>query len=125
MKFAQQTITQKFASGRNSDTYITKVQNSQMKKAGPPQQVKPQNKLKNNLMLDANSTFMAVERSRSGIGAMASPGMISPLGGGANFASIQNQHQLHIFNSTVARNLRGRTNSNLNQASSGMKGQMN
>lgn len=86
--------------------------------------MKGANKLKNNLMLDANSTFMAVERSRSGIGAMGSQGMISPLGGGANFASIQNQHQLHIFNSTVARNLRGRTNSNLNQMSPGLKGQV-
>lgn len=68
---------------------------------------------------------MAVERSRSGIGApIPSQGMISPLAGGANFASIQNQHQLNLFNTTVARNLRGRTNSNLNQASSAVKAQV-
>ena len=55
---------------------------------------KNSHKLKNNnLMIDANSTFMAVERSRSGIGALASPGIVSPFGAaaaGINFASIQN-----------------------------------
>jgi hypothetical protein len=34
-----------------------------------------QAKLKGNLVIDANSTFMSVERSRSGIG---QPGFISP-----------------------------------------------
>ena len=40
-------------------------------------------------MIDANSTFMAVERSRSGIGALGgSPGMVSPFGAAAaNYAS--------------------------------------
>lgn len=68
-------------------------------------------------MLDANSTFMAVERSRSGIGApLAGPGLISPLGNGAGgFAALQNQAPIHIFNTTLQRNLRGRNNSNLNQ----------
>ena len=88
MKFAQQTITQKFNSSRNSDTFINKVQNAQPKKASPSQ-IKLSNKLKNNLMLDGNATFMAVERSRSGIGApMATQGMTSPLGGATNFATI-------------------------------------
>jgi len=50
--------------------------------------------------------------------------MISPLAAGSNFASLQNQHHMAIFNTTVARNLRGRTNSNLNQMHSGMKGQI-
>jgi len=68
MKFAQSTITQKFATGRNSDTHFSKG-HGQQKKQNPPHHLKLSNKLKNNLMLDANSTFMAVERSRSGIGA--------------------------------------------------------
>ena len=73
-------------------------------------------------MIDANSTFMAVERSRSGIGALASPSMISPFGAAAaNFASIQNQHQLNFFNSTVAKNMKGRTNTNLKNLSPGIK----
>lgn len=70
-------------------------------------------------MIDANSTFMAVERSRSGIGALASPAIVSPFGaaGGVNFGSIQNQHQLNLFNTTVTKNMRGRTNSNLKNMS--------
>ena len=74
-------------------------------------------------MIDANSTFMAVERSRSGIGALASPGtMVSPFGAAAaNFASIQNQHQLNFFNSTVAKNMTRRTNSNIKNLSPGLK----
>lgn len=74
-------------------------------------------------MIDANNTFMAVERSRSGIGALGgSPGMVSPFGAAAaNFASIQNQHQLNFFNSTVAKNMRGRTNSNLKNLSPALK----
>ena len=95
-----------------------------MKKGASNQPIKNQQKLKNNLMIDANSTFMAVERSRSGIGALAagSPGMVSPFGAAAaNFASIQNQHQLNFFNSTVAKNMRGRTNSNLKNISPALK----
>ena len=76
-------------------------------------------------MIDANSTFMAGERSRSGIGApMAGQGMVSPLAAGSTFAALQHQHQMTIFNTTVARNLRGRTNSNLNQVNSGVKAQI-
>ena len=61
-------------------------------------------------MIDANSTFMSVERSRSGIG---QPGFISPPRG---FGALQNQNQLSIFNNTISKNLRGRNYSNLNQA---------
>lgn len=119
--FAQQTITSKFGSGRNSDTFLNKVQNTQIKKGAQNlQSNKNTHKLKNNnLMIDANSTFMAVERSRSGIGALASPAIVSPFGaaGGVNFGSIQNQHQLNLFNTTVTKNMRGRTNSNLKNMS--------
>lgn len=65
-----------------------------------PQQIKLSNKLKNNLMIDANATFVAGEgiRSNSGIGANFK-GIVSPLATNGNGFG-----NLHLFNTTLQGN---------------------
>ena len=69
-------------------------------------------------MIEANSTFMAIERSRSGIGGPMG-NMISPSPQAANpYNGFGNSPGLNMFNSTIQRNNRGNRNnahSNLNK----------
>ena len=64
---------------------------------------------KTNLMIDANSTFINFDRSKSGIGGAIDNSSIIGGIGGANYASGSNNNsQLNIFNSTLHKNGRGR-----------------
>ena len=65
---------------------------------------------KTNMMIDANSTFINFDRSKSGIGgAIDSSSMAIGGIGGVNYgAGPNNNSQLNIFNSTLHKNNRGR-----------------
>ena len=67
-------------------------------------------------MIEANSTFMAIERSRSGIGGPMG-NMISPSPVAANPYQAFNNSPMNMFNSTIQKSNRGRNNahSNLNK----------
>jgi hypothetical protein len=78
-------MTNKFQQSRNSDAQFQRGGKHQqinfhgphLVSKGPNQQfIKMSDRLNSNLMIDANSTFMAIERSRSGINGITgvSPG---------------------------------------------------
>jgi len=83
LKYAQGTVTSKFMQGRNSDVNFQARQsnynnfgnNKPNDQASPirparkhPHHLKISDRLHSNLITNPNSTFMAIERSKSGIG---------------------------------------------------------
>ena len=65
---------------------------------------------KTGLMIDANSTFINFDRSKSGIGGAIDNSSMAVGGiGGVNYAGGPNNNsQLNIFDSTLHKNARGR-----------------